>query len=105
MSKLDITHITESNGNVFADLGFPQEEAIQLKESADSLIIAKRRLMESIALWIKENDYKQSQVAELLGVSRPRISDVVNYKTEKFTVDTLINMVNKTGHNVSFTIL
>ncbi len=105
MTKLEITHITQADGNVFEDLGFSKEESKQLKENANNLIIAKRKLMENIAQWVKENDYTQAQVAEFLGVSRPRVSDVVNYKTEKFTVDSLINMVNKTGHNVSVAIL
>ncbi len=104
MKKLDITHITEVGGNVFEDLGFPADEAKKLKADADSIIEAKHKLMDTIALWIDENGYKQSQVAELLGVSRPRVSDVVNHKTEKFTIDSLISMTNKTGRSVRISI-
>jgi toxin-antitoxin system, antitoxin component, xre family len=32
-----------------------------------------------------------------LGVSRPRVSDAVNGKTEKFTLDALFAMIVKTG--------
>ncbi len=105
MNKLEITHVTQSDGNVFEDLGFPKDEAVKLKENANNVINAKRQLMENLTHWIAENNYKQSQAAELLGVSRPRVSDVVNYKTERFTVDSLISMINKTGHSVSISVL
>lgn len=103
-TSLEITHVTPSDGNVFADLGFSADEAEKLKADANSLITAKRQLMSTLATWISENGYKQSQAAELLGVTRPRVSDVVNHKTEKFTVDSLINMVNKTGYSVHISI-
>lgn len=36
-----ITHITPVGGNIFLDLGFPPEEAEQLKEESDRLISSK----------------------------------------------------------------
>jgi len=47
--------------------------------------------------WIAENGLKQAEAAEILGVSRPRVSDAVNGKTEKFTLDALFAMIVKTG--------
>lgn len=35
------THITAAGGNVFADLGFPPEEAAQLKARSDARIRAQ----------------------------------------------------------------
>ncbi|SNB51856.1 Uncharacterised protein [Kingella negevensis] len=57
-------------------------------------------LSQSVGDWIKENKLKQEEAAEILGVSRPRISDVVNQKIGKFTVDTLIGMLVKAGKTV-----
>ena len=61
--------VTPSTGNVFHDLGFRREEAEHLLVRADLMIqvqklIAARRL-------------KQKEVAELLGVSQPRVSDLL----------------------------
>ena len=33
-------------------------------------------------------------------VSRPRVSDVVNQKTAKFTIDTLVEMLSRVGKSV-----
>ena len=33
-------------------------------------------------------------------VSRPRVSDVVNKKTAKFTIDTLVEMLSRVGKPV-----
>jgi len=44
---------------------------------------------------------KQAQAAEILMMSRPRVSDVVNKKTAKFTLDTLVQMLSQTGKTVA----
>jgi predicted XRE-type DNA-binding protein len=40
---------------------------------------------------------KQAEAAGILMVSRPRVSDVVNTKTAKFTIDTLVEMLSRVG--------
>ena len=45
--------------------------------------------MEELSVWIAKHHLKQAEAAEILMVSRPRVSDVVNKKTAKFTIDTL----------------
>jgi predicted XRE-type DNA-binding protein len=47
---------------------------------------------------------KAAAAAEILTVSRPRVSDVVNKKTAKFTVDTLVEMLNRIGTPVTLAI-
>jgi len=49
--------------------------------------------MEELSVWIAKHHLKQSEAAEILMVSRPRVSDVVNKKTAKFTIDTLVEML------------
>ena len=51
-----------------------------------------------------ENKLKQADVAAKLNISRPRVSDVVNQKTSKFTVDALITMLGKLGKPVTVTV-
>ena len=40
-SESIITHITPVDGNVFADLGFPQDEAARILAETDAIITAK----------------------------------------------------------------
>ena len=56
--------------------------------------------MGELSKWIAENDLKQADAAEILMVSRPRVSDVVNMKVGKFTIDTLVNMMSLIGKPV-----
>jgi predicted XRE-type DNA-binding protein len=56
--------------------------------------------MTELAKWISENRLKQAEAAKILGVTRPRVSDVVNKKSVKFTIDALVGMLSKTGKRV-----
>ncbi len=85
-----------STGNVFKDLGFSDDEAENLKVRAD-LMIELTRLIEAQKL-------TQTAAAELLGVTQPRISDLVRGKIDRFSVDTLIEMLGHAGASVSFVV-
>ncbi len=85
-----------SSGNVFLDLGFAPEEAENLKLRAD-LMIELGRLIETRGL-------TQAQAAKLLGVTQPRISDLVRGKISLFSVDTLIGMLGRAGLHVSLAV-
>jgi len=107
-SQKIITHRTPADGNIFADLGFAADEAARLLAEADQAIDQKRALkqvlMAEIAGWMDAQKLKQAQAAEILGVSRPRVSDVVNQKTLNFTVDSLVDMVLRTGKHVQLSV-
>tara|TARA_R110002020_G_scaffold133253_2_gene297362 strand:+ start:171 stop:506 length:336 start_codon:yes stop_codon:yes gene_type:complete len=103
-----VTHITPADGNVFADLGFEADEAIALQkrsqEIIDEKLAIKVSLMEALSEWIRKEKLKQAEAAVILGVSRPRVSDVVKKKTQKFTIDALTDMAMRTGQKVNFSI-
>ena len=90
------TKITESCGDVFKDIGFSSGEA--------EILNIKSNLMSEIESYINDNSLTQEQAAGLMGVSRPRISDVVRGKIDKFTIDALINMLNRVGRHVVVTV-
>ena len=94
-------HITPVGGNVFADLGFDDAEAEALQAQARGVIAKKlaikTQLMDSLAQWMTKEKLTQAKAASLLGVSRPRVSDVIRHQNSKFTVDALIDMVVRTG--------
>ena len=45
-----------------------------------------------------DNKWSQSEAAEKLGISQPRVSNMLNGKLDKFSVDTLLEMVFKMGY-------
>ncbi|WP_422138999.1 helix-turn-helix domain-containing protein [Endozoicomonas sp. ALC020] len=103
MSIKNIGHTTPTGGNVFADLGFSPEEAKKLKEEAEGKIKAdlKIQLMVEITKAIRDRQLKQEEAARLLNVSRPRVSDVMTGKASKFTIDALVDMLQKLGLSVT----
>ncbi|MDX2425636.1 MAG: XRE family transcriptional regulator [Cycloclasticus sp.] len=95
MNNIDTTirHITASDSNIFEELGFSEQEATKLK--------IKAQLMCSISEWIKDKNLKQEEASQVLQVTRPRVSDVMRGKSAKFTIDALIDMLEKTGQHVT----
>ena len=81
-----------SSGNVFDDLGFSPEEAEHLRIRSD--------LMIELAKILGSRHLTQAQAAKLLGVTQPRISDLMRGKIDRFSVDTLIEMLGHTGARV-----
>ena len=78
-----------SSGNVFTDLGFPKEEAAHL-------LIQLKRVIETRGL-------TQKEAAEAMGVTQPRVSDLVRGKIDLFTIDTLVEMLTHLGMAVTVT--
>ncbi len=101
-------HITPVGGNVFADLGFGPEEAVALKAESQRIIseklAIKECLMTELAGWIDAQKLKQADAAEILGVTRPRVSDLINKKAIKFTIDALVDMLARTGKHVQLSV-
>ena len=81
--------VTRSSGNVFRDLGFSAEEAEYLKVRAE--------LMANLQKVIRARGLKQAVAAELLGVTQPRVSDLMRGRIDLFSIDTLIDMLARLG--------
>lgn len=56
--------------------------------------------MSKLTEWIEEQQLKQAHAAQILMVSRPRVSNVVNKKTTKFRIDSLAQMLSRMGKPV-----
>ena len=78
----DSGHTT--HGSIFDDLGRSAEEAENLKIRA--------QLLDSLIDYIETRGLSQEEAARRLGTSQPRVSDVLNGRISKFTIDALINM-------------
>jgi predicted XRE-type DNA-binding protein len=81
--------ITPSSGNVFTDLGFSDDESEHLRLRS-TLMIEVRKLIE-------ERKLTQAEAAKLLGVTQPRISNLVRGRIDLFSIDTLVGMLARAG--------
>jgi predicted XRE-type DNA-binding protein len=87
--------VRRSSGNVFRDLGFPRVEAENLR--------IRSELMTQLEKLIERKGLTQTAAARLLGVSQPRVSDLVRGRIELFSIDVLVNMLAKAGVRVAVT--
>jgi predicted XRE-type DNA-binding protein len=81
--------LTRSSGNVFRDLGFSADEAEYLR--------VRSQLMASLQKVIAARGLKQAETAKLLGVTQPRVSDLMRGRIDLFSIDTLIDMLARLG--------
>lgn len=88
--------ITPSTGNVFRDLGFRREEAEHLLVRAD--------LMIQIQKLVVVRGLKQKAAAKTLGVTQPRVSDLLRGRIDLFSTDALIDMLARLGATVRLTV-
>jgi predicted XRE-type DNA-binding protein len=100
----EIRHVTKAGANLFLELGFSAAEAKRLNAASRKQIndvrSLKQQLMTELSDWIDEHQLRQADAAQILMVSRPRVSDVVNRKTAKFSIDTLVEMLSRAGKPV-----
>jgi predicted XRE-type DNA-binding protein len=104
----EVRHVTKAKANLFLELGFSPAEARRLHAASRKQINDTRRLkqqlMTELAGWIEQHRLRQAEAADILMVSRPRVSDVVNKKTAKFTIDSLVEMLSRVGKPVRLTV-
>ncbi len=86
----------KTDDNVFRDLGFTPEEATSLKIRSD--------LMITLSEIIKRQKLTQAAAAKIMGVTQPRVSDLVRGKVDLFSIDTLIDMISRAGGTVEVTV-
>ena len=79
----------KSSGNVFKDVGFDDIEARNLK--------FRSHLMNILMRFIQQEGLTQKKAAERLGVSQPRISNLVHGKIDLFSAGMLLDMMERAG--------
>jgi predicted XRE-type DNA-binding protein len=87
-----MVEITKGSDNVFEDLGFEGEEAIALKIKADLMIVLEKA--------IKKANLSQVKAAEILGIARPRLNQMMKGRLQGVTIDKMVEMVGRTGRTV-----
>lgn len=82
--------------NVFRDLGFPEAEAQNLLLRAE-LVVHIRKVIEKLGV-------TQAEAAKRAGITQPRMNDLVKGRTQKFTLDALVNVAAHLGYSVKLTL-
>ena len=90
MSKKDAIEITESSGNVFADIGVAEPEKY----------LAKAKLAQKINSIIDKRGLKQKAAAEVLEITQPKVSLLKCGRLEDFSIEKLISFLNKLDRDV-----
>lgn len=70
-----------------------------------NLLEIKQQLMQEITAWIQASKLKQIDAAKILSITRPRVSDLMTGKYSKFSVDSLINILERTGKTIQIAVM
>jgi predicted XRE-type DNA-binding protein len=79
--------VTESSGNIFLDLGFAPHEA--------EVMLLRAKLAEALRVWMEREELTQAQAAKRLGISQPRVSEIVRGKVELLSLNYLVGLCAK----------
>jgi predicted XRE-type DNA-binding protein len=94
MSTTKEEGITRGTNNVFADLGF--EDAAERQ--------TKTRLALAVNELLKSRKLKQREIAELLHIPQPKVSALINYRLDGFSVERLMEFLTKLDQDVEIMI-
>ncbi len=92
MPRKNSAKSTRRASNVFRDLGFSPEKSEHLLVRAELMVELQKR--------IASRRLKQGEVAEILGVSQPRVSNLLQGRLDLFSTDMLIDMLASFGVEV-----
>ncbi len=84
------SRITQSSGNVFADLGLPNPEQE----------LMKARLTLHIYRIVRDSHLTQAQAAKKLGVKQPHVSLLMRNRAGSFSVGRLMEFLAALGQDV-----
>ncbi len=86
--------VTRGTGNVFADLGYPDAEERQ----------TKLRLAHAINTIVGGQKLTQAEAAKRLGINQPKVSALLHYKLDGFSVERLMAFLTALDRDVEIVI-
>ncbi len=89
-----VPRVTESSGNVFADLGLPNPEQELLKA----------QLTLQIHTILKDSGLTQVQIAQILGVQQPQVSLLMRNRAGSFSIGRLMAFLTALRRDVEITV-
>jgi len=92
MSKrlIDGVEVEISSGNVFADLGLPDAEKLQIKSG----------LTAEITKAIRERGLTQADAAKRMGLTQPKVSALLSGEFSNFSERKLMDCLNRLGYDI-----
>jgi predicted XRE-type DNA-binding protein len=79
-------------------------DAIEDNQAQAENLKLRSAMMMALKSHIKRQRLSQAEAATLLGVTQPRISDLMRGKIDLFGLDTLVNMVTAAGMHIDLKI-
>ena len=84
--------INKLSGNIFLDLGFSPHEA--------AVLLLRAELAEALRQWMESEGITQTQAAKRLGITQPRVSEIMRGKIELMSLDYMVGLCAKAGVSV-----
>jgi len=86
--------VEEGSGNVYADLGYPDSDAM----------LVKAQLAAKIAEIVRRRALTQAQTAEILGLTQPKVSAVLKGRFRGISEHRLLECLTRLGRDVHIVI-
>lgn len=106
LEKNNSITIKDANRAIFGkrllNISISGEDDFDREESVNNLLNMKKEIIGLINRTAKDDRIKQRELALILGVKQPRISDLSRGCVEKFTTDMLISFLYKMGFIVKY---
>lgn len=87
---IDGVEVRRSSGNVYADLGLPDAEKLKIKTG---LVIEIRKAMRRL-------DLTQQAAAKRMGISQPKVSDMMRGDFANLSERKLMDCLNRLGYDI-----
>ena len=82
--------VEASSGNVFADLGLPDADKLQIKSG----------LTVEIAKAIRDRGFTQAEAAKRMGLTQPKVSSLLRGEFSNFSERKLMDCLNRLGYDI-----
>lgn len=83
-----------SSGNVFKDLGLPNAEEL----------LAKAELVRQISVIVEERGLTQTEAAELLGTTQPKLSELLRGRLSGFSMERLLRFLKRLDRDIEIVV-
>jgi predicted XRE-type DNA-binding protein len=93
-AKRKRSKVEVSSGNVFADLKLPDPEERQTKV----------QLAVAIQNEVTARNWSQAEAAAVLGINQPKVSALLKFRLEGFSVERLMTFLTALGNDIEITI-
>lgn len=84
--------MTDEFNSVFDAIADSPEEALNMKLRAS--------LIREVRAIVADAGWTQMETAQRLGITQPRVSDLVNGKLSKFSLDALVKILARLGSDI-----